>query len=153
MSTSTKVASASATTAAKDPRPPNVTWVSPYITVSDVEKMSSFYQEAFQFEKGELVPGEDGTIWHGEMKYKDQLIMLGKALAYGGTTKSPNMTGIESPMNLFLYCEDVDEFFKKAVKAGAVALIEPQDMFWGDRMCKLKDPDGYLWCFATYIGS
>lgn len=145
--------SAASTTTAKDPRPANVTWASPYITVSDIDNMVSFYQNAFNFEKKEVVPGEDGTSWHGEMKYKDQLIMLGKAGAYGGTTKSPKMSGIESPMNLYLYCEDVDQFFKHAIQAGAQALAEPQDMFWGDRMCRLKDPEGYLWCFATHIGS
>jgi uncharacterized glyoxalase superfamily protein PhnB len=25
-------------------------------------------------------------------------------------------------------------------------------MFWGDRMVRLRDPDGYLWSFATKVG-
>lgn len=143
----------SAATSVKDPRPANVTWVSPYITVSDVDKMISFYAKAFNFEKKEMVPGDDGTTCHGEMKYKDQLMMFGKAGAYNGTTKSPLMSGVESPMNLYLYCEDIDDFFKQAVKAGAMPLSAPEDMFWGDRMCRLKDPEGYIWCFATHIGT
>ena len=132
--------------------PPGTTWMSPYITVSDVEKASDFYQAAFTFEKTNLMPGEDGSIVHGEMKYKDQLIMLGKAGAYGGITQSPAMSGTESPMNLYLYCANVDEFYKKAVAAGAKSLAAPEDMFWGDRMCRLQDSEGYLWCFATYSG-
>ncbi len=132
--------------------PENATWVSPYITVSDVDKAAEFYQKAFQFQKLNLAPGEDGSTWHGEMRYQDQLIMMGKAGAYGGKTQSPLQSGIESPMNLYLYCENVDEFFKKAVAAGAKALAAPEDMFWGDRMCRLKDIDGYLWCFATFLG-
>jgi PhnB protein len=34
---------------------------------------------------------------------------------------------------------DVDSAFKRAVDAGAKALSEPADMFWGDRFGKLVD--------------
>lgn len=132
--------------------PKNVTWVSPHITVMDVDRAAHFYEKAFQFQKIELVKGEDGTLWHGEMRYQDQMIMLGKSGAYGAKTQSPKQTGIESPMNLYLYCDNVDEFYKKAIVAGAESLTAPSDMFWGDRMCKLQDPDGYHWCFATFSG-
>jgi len=137
----------------KDPKPENVTWVSPHLTVSDVDTMAKFYEKAFKFQIKELMTGEDGSIWHGELRYKDQLIMLGKAGAYGdmSKTRSPKVTGVESPMNLYLYCEDVDQFYKDAIAAGASSLTIPQDLFWGDRMCRLQDPDGYTWCFATKI--
>jgi PhnB protein len=29
--------------------------------------------------------------------------------------------------------------------------MPPQDMFWGDRMCNLLDPDGHSWSFATNV--
>lgn len=129
--------------------PENFTWVSPYITVADVEKSGDFYHKAFQFQKKDFPLGEDGTVWHGEMQYKNQMIMLGKAGAWGGKTKPPTATGVESPINLYIYCEDVDDFYKKAVAAGAKSLGAPEDMFWGDRMCRLEDIDGYTWAFAT----
>lgn len=133
-------------------KPNNISWLSPYITVKDVDISANFYQQAFQFEIKNLAPGEDGTPCHGELNYKDQLIMIGKQGAWNGTTKTPNSSQIESPINLYLYCEDVDKFHQNAVKAGAVSLGEPEDTFWGDRMCRLKDIDGYIWCFATHIG-
>lgn len=137
----------------KDPRPENVGWVLPHITVSNVDVMAKFYEKAFKFVIKELVPGEDGSTWHGELRYKDQLIMLGKAGAYGDISKTrpPIMAGVESPMSLYLYCEDVDQFYKDAIAAGAISLMEPQDMFWGDRMCRLKDPDGFVWAFGTKL--
>lgn len=134
------------------PYPEGASWVSPYIIVFDVDQTADFYEKAFDMQKIHLVPGEDGSTWHAEMRYKNQLIMLGKATAYGGKTKPPRLSGVESPINLYLYCEDVDDLFDNAVSHGAKALAEPENMFWGDRMCRLEDPEGYVWCFATYLG-
>ena len=46
---------------------------------------------------------------------------------------------------------DVDSLYEAALKAGAKSLGAPENMFWGDRMCRLQDLDGYIWCFATAI--
>lgn len=133
-------------------RPAGVTWVSPHFTAKNVDELIPFYQKAFGFEVLEAAKGPDGTTWHAELRYKDQMIMIGKSGAYGGTTKSPLETGIESPMNLYIYCEDVDNFYQHAVKSGAKSLAAPEVMFWGDKMCRLQDPEGYFWCFATHVG-
>jgi uncharacterized glyoxalase superfamily protein PhnB len=53
---------------------------------------------------------------------------------------------------MYVYCEDVDALCDRAWKAGAKVEVAPQDMFWGDRMCKLVDPDGHVWNFATHVG-
>lgn len=133
-------------------RPKGVPWISPYVIVKDVDQAVQFYEKAFGFERLHLVAGDDGTSWHAEVHYKDHLIMFGKSGAYGGKTKAPTDNGVESPINLYLYCEDVDEFYENALKAGAKSLSAPEDTFWHDRMCRLQDPNGYVWCFATYIG-
>ena len=133
-------------------RPEGTPWISPYVIVSNVDKAADFYVDAFGFEKIHLVAGEDGTSWHAEMRYQDHLIMFGKSGAYGGKTKSPNESQMESPINLYLYCENVDQFYQHALKSGAKSLSEPEDTFWNDRMCRVQDPDGYVWCFATYLG-
>lgn len=133
-------------------KPHKAPWITPYIMVTDVDKAVQFYEKAFGFEKIEVVPGEDNTGWHAELKYKDHLIMFGKSGAYGDTSKPPHESGIESPMNLYLYCENVDDFYAHALKMSAKSLGVPEDMFWNDRMCKLQDPEGYVWCFATHLG-
>lgn len=139
-------------TTKKDPRPAGVRWVSPYITVQDAGKSAEFYKKAFGFEIKESIPDDSGKVVHAELQYNGELIMLGSAGAYGGQTKSPAMSGVLSPMNLFIYCDDVDAFYKHAIACGATSKGVPEDMFWGDRMCKLVDPDGYEWAFATNIG-
>lgn len=133
-------------------RPEGTSWISPYIIVKDVDTAVNFYVNAFGFEKIHLVAGEDKTSWHAEMRYKEQMLMFGKAGAYGGKTKSPIESGVDSPINLYLYCDNVDEFYASALEAGAKSLSKPEDTFWHDRMCRLQDPHGYVWCFATYLG-
>ena len=130
---------------AKSPKPERATWVSPYLTVKDVDEAITFYTKAFTFKKVEVAQDDDGTTVHGELQYKDQLIMVGKAGAYGGTSKSPTVSGVESPISQYIYTENVDTFFKNAVAAGAKPLGEPEDMFWGDRMCRVHDPAGSPW--------
>lgn len=137
----------------KSCRPPGAPWISPYVIVKDIDKAVNFYVKAFQFEKLNVVAGEDNTSWHAELRYVDHLIMFGKAGAYDGKTKAPHDSGVECPINLYLYCENIDEFHQHAVKAGAKSLSAPEDTFWGDRMCRLQDPDGYIWCFATYLNN
>src|SRR5882762_7224083 len=116
-----------------NPRPAHATWVSPYITVKDADAAVNFYQKAFHFELKEKAPGEDGTTWHAEMKYKDQLLMFGKQGAYDKecASKTPTDSGVASPINLYIYCEDVNKFYQHAVAAGAKSLAAPEDMFWG----------------------
>lgn len=135
-------------------KPDRATWVTPYMTARNVDTIATFYEKAFGFETLELAQGDDNTTWHAEFRYKDQLIMMGKEGAYGEGkgAKSPASSGIECSIIPYVYCEDVDAFYKKAIAGGAISVMEPGDMFWGDRMCSLKDPEGYIWSFATNVG-
>jgi uncharacterized glyoxalase superfamily protein PhnB len=45
----------------------------------------------------------------------------------------------------------VDAFVKRAVDAGAKITMPLDDMFWGDRYCKLEDPFGHHWSVATHL--
>jgi uncharacterized glyoxalase superfamily protein PhnB len=126
-------------------------WLSPYLTVKDADAALDFYQRAFGFVKRMAMPGPDGKTGHAEMNYRDAVIMMGPEMGPGGDCKAPATLGINSPVHLFVYCEDVDALFARATAAGARAVLPPQDMFWGDRMCKLSDPDGHVWNFATNV--
>ena len=123
------------------------------LTVVNIVKAAEFYAKAFGFEVKEIVPTQDDEAFHGELKYMDQLIMIGKQGACGSPTLSPASSNVQSPMSLYLYCADVDAFYKNALAAGATSISEPADMFWGDRMCVLKCLDGYHWNFAKHLGA
>jgi uncharacterized glyoxalase superfamily protein PhnB len=124
----------------------------PYMVVKDADQALDFYTRAFGFEKKSAVTDESGKTSHAEMKYKDVLIMFAPEGAYGSSVKSPASLGVDSPVALFIYCEDVDALCRQAEAAGAKVAQSPADMFWGDRMCSLIDPDGHTWNFATHLG-
>jgi len=46
---------------------------------------------------------------------------------------------------------DVDGVYRRTLKAGATSLSEPADMFWGDRMARVKDQFGNQWSIATHV--
>lgn len=125
----------------------------PYLTVSNTKAAISLYQKAFGFKwLNEAEMAADGTLDHVEMQYKDVLIMFAGEGCFGSTKRTFTKLGAESPMTLYFYCDDVDQMHNTAVASGMQSLMEPNDAHWGDRMCILKDPDGYEWMFAKRIG-
>jgi uncharacterized glyoxalase superfamily protein PhnB len=53
---------------------------------------------------------------------------------------------------LYLYVEDADATYRRAIAAGATSIEEPADMFYGDRRAMVEDPSGNVWQIATYRG-
>lgn len=135
----------------RSPRPAGMPWIAPYLTVKDCTTAIEWYQKAFGFEKKFEMPGPEGKTVHAEVTWQEASIMLGAEGACGTETKSPKSSGTASPVSLYVYVPDVDAFFARAKSAGATVKMEPQEQFWGDRICALQDPDGHEWCFATNV--
>ncbi len=55
-----------------------------------------------------------------------------------------------SPIGFYIYVNDVDAAYNKALAAGGAVEMPVQDMFWGDRAGSLKDPFGHSWMLATH---
>jgi uncharacterized glyoxalase superfamily protein PhnB len=125
-------------------------WMLPALTVKDADAAVAFYQKAFGFEKRFSMAGPDGRTMHAEVAWRDAIIMLGPEND-AAPCKSPATLGVRPSSSLYLYCDDVDAVFRQATAAGAKVDIPPADQFWGDRMCSVIDPDGYIWCFATNV--
>jgi uncharacterized glyoxalase superfamily protein PhnB len=62
--------------------------------------------------------------------------------------KGPQASG-GSPASLWLYVENSDALFSRAVSAGAKVQMPMADQFWGDRAGAVSDPSGYTWWIAT----
>lgn len=124
----------------------------PYLTVASAKNSIRFYEQAFGFEwlnTKEVDP--TGNLDHAEMKYKDLLIMFASEGAFGSMTKTPAHLNVEPAITLYIYCDDVDAMYQKALSQGAKSQMEPNDAFWGDRVCKVSDPDGHEWMFARKL--
>jgi PhnB protein len=128
---------------------PGYTRLMPYLTVVDPEKALVFYEKAFGFERQAVMRWPDGKVMHAEARYEDGVFMMGPPTPEGGT-KAPAATNGQST-SVMVYVPDVDGLFARATKLGAKVLMPPADMFWGDRMCGLEDPEGHRWSFATHL--
>ncbi len=131
-----------------NPIPAGYHSVTPYLTISGAAKAIQFYKQAFGAQEVSQMAGPDGKIGHAELKIGDSMIMIADEMPRG--SRSPQSLG-GSSVGIFLYVEDVDSVFKRAVEAGAKTEMPPQDMFWGDRYGKLTDPFGHQWALATHI--
>lgn len=125
--------------------------LTPALVVSDGKAAVEFYQKAFGAEVSSMLPMPDGRIGHAELKIGDSTLMLADEFPeMEGPGASPKTLGGVTG-SLWVYLEDVDAAFERAVGAGATAAEAPNDAFWGDRCCKLIDPFGHEWALATHV--
>lgn len=69
-----------------------------------------------------------------------------------GKSRTPSALG-GTPVNLHLQVPDCDAAVAKAEAAGGTVIMPAEDMFWGDRYAKVRDPFGHEWSFATVVKS
>ena len=130
------------------PVPAGFHTVTPTLTVKDAEKAIGFYKRAFGAEERMRFLGPDKkSIMHAEIKIGDSIIMLGEEHAEKGCIGPQSLGG--TPVSLYLYVEDADQTFTRAVSAGARSDMPVADMFWGDRFGQVTDPFGHKWNLAT----
>ena len=118
------------------------------LTVTDMKAAIAFYQKAFGFKKRGIMNGPDGRPVHAELVLRDSVLMLGPEMP--GWNKSVKTLG-GSPFSLYLYVENADKVYAKALKMGATQKTPVNDMFWGDRCGQLADPEGYVWYISSHI--
>ena len=129
--------------------PPGYHTITPNLVVSDGAKAIEFYQRALGAEEVVRMPKPGGGILHAEMKIGDSFFMLGEDMPEMGA-RSPQAFG-GSPVSFYVYVENVDSAWDRAVKAGGEPVFPPADMFWGDRTCRLKDPFGHNWSLSQHV--
>ena len=122
--------------------------LTPALTCRDAARAIDFYKEALGAKEHMRMAGPDGKVMHAELQIGDSRFMI--ADEFPGMSAAPNPSALQSSY-LFVYTEDVDTAFNRAVKAGARADMPPSDMFWGDRYGKLTDPFGHQWGMATHV--
>jgi PhnB protein len=123
------------------PIPDGFHTVTPYLTVPGIPKVIDFLKQAFDAKEIERIQRPDGTVHHAEIKIGDSIVMMGEP--QGQWTTRPGV--------LYVYVDDVDSTYRRAVQAGARSLSEPADMFYGDRSAGVEDPSGNAWWIAKHI--
>lgn len=131
------------------PIPEGYHTVTPYLIVRYGAQAIDFYKRALGAQELLRMPGPDGfSIGHAELKIGDCPIMMSEEHVEQGC-RSPQTLG-GSPISFYVYVENVDAAFQKAVAAGAEVRRPVTDMFYGDRVGCVADPFGYEWSLATH---
>jgi len=120
--------------------------ISPSLTCKDAARAIEFYKDVFDAAEIVNMPSPDGKISHAELKIGDSIIFVNDVM--GPMTALPSGTPL---MSLFLYVENADKTFTKAVAAGAKIDMALENQFWGDRYGKVTDPFGHQWGIATHV--
>jgi PhnB protein len=137
-------------TKAKNAIPQGFHTVTPQLTLDNAAQAIDWYKKGLGAEEVSRAVGPDGKILHAELKIGDSRIMVNDAMMGG---RGPHSFG-GSPASLWLYVDDCDALFNRAVAAGAKTQQGPMgkvaDQFWGDRAGTIIDPAGYQWTIATH---
>lgn len=115
--------------------PPGWPTVIPRLAADDPRGMVSFLQQVFAAE------GEFQEARPAELTIGGSLVMVGGTLARTPTSAF-----------LYVYVEDVDRAYARAVALGAASMEAPAEMAYGDRRAMIRDPWGNHWQIATHRG-
>lgn len=120
--------------------------ITPTLTLDNAAAAIEWYKRALGAEEVSRHEGPDGKIMHAELRIGNSPLMVNDVMP---GMKGPKSFG-GSPIGLYLYVEDADALFNRAVNAGATIQMAMADQFWGDRGGSVVDPQGYSWWIATH---
>lgn len=115
--------------------------VIPYINCADATGLITFLEKVLGGKLAERILQPDGKIMHAEVRLGNCVVMLSDACQ----EMKPE------PSRLYLYLDEVDSVYLKALENGCSSIMEPGDMFWGDRMGCIRDTWGNTWFIAKYV--
>ena len=122
--------------------------LAPYLTVHDGAAAIEFYERAFGAECDNRLPSDDGRVMHASLKLNGGYVLLSDDIMDGGGgTRAPANTGATT-ITVHLEFDDAQGPWDRAVAAGAEPIMPLEDMFWGARYGKLRDPFGHVWSIS-----
>ena len=84
-----------------------------------------------------------GNGAHVEAKIGDSMIVM-------EVSDPPHPGG--KPASIYVYVDDVDASYQRALAAGATSVAAPEDKPYQERAAGIKDSFGNTWWIATYTG-
>jgi uncharacterized glyoxalase superfamily protein PhnB len=129
--------------------------VIPFLRYRDAAAAVPWLQNAFGFEPVVVESDDDGNVVHASLRFGTGAIILGPADEGLLNMRSPRDLPATS-QGIYVHLEsdgDVDKRFEQAREAGAEVVIELMDMPYGSREFTVRDLEGHVWSFGTYLPS
>ena len=114
--------------------------VTPYLLVEGADKLIAFLKATFDATVLHSAINPDGKIGHTEVQIGDSRVMLSEARKEWSAM----------PTMLYVYVDDADFTYRKAIDAGATSVQPVADQSYGDRSGGVKDMCGNQWWMATH---
>lgn len=130
-----------------DKKPKESNNVTPYFTLKGADKAIEFYKHVLGASEIFRMDGPDGKVMHAALKIGDSQIMMTEERPEW--TKKNGMGPTQS--STYVYVDDPDAALKRAKEKGAEVVMEPADMFYGDRTACFIDPFGQVWTVALHV--
>ena len=124
-----------------DAIPKGYSTITPYLLVAGVPSLLEFLQKAFDATVLKTEMREDGSIMHAEVRIGSSMLMAGEASADFGPM----------PASVYLYVEDCDAVYQRAVHAGGSTVFPVSDLPSGERYGGVRDACGNVWWIATHV--
>lgn len=121
--------------------PPGYHAVTPWVISRDTARMIEFTQQAFGAAELARIPGPAGGIGHAEVRIGDSVVMM-----FDAPEGWP-----DTPAFLRLYVEDGDAAYQRALQAGATPVTAMTNLFFGDRVGRVRDPLGNIWWIQAHV--
>ena len=130
------------------PTPPPI---QAHICVKGGLEAIAFYEKAFGGVCTMKHMAEDGArVFHANIEmFGSEVMMHDEFPEFGNDVLAPSTAGSASlTINVNRpQPAEVDAIVARAAAAGANVILEPQDVFWGCRYAKVRDPFGHVWAF------
>jgi PhnB protein len=123
------------------PIPAGYTSVTPWMISRDTNALMDYLTKAFDAEKCGRLVDDQGVVGHAEMRIGNAMVMM-----FDARPEWP-----ETPAFLRLYIVDADATHRQAVAAGGTSVTEVTELFWGDRVGRVRDPYGNLYWIQTRV--
>ena len=124
-----------------DWKAPGRSTVSPFIVIENPQAVIDFAMAVFGAEyASEPLMRSDGSLWNAEIR-------IGDCTIFFGTAEQPDHA---RPAFVYLYVEDCDAAFARALEHGASVMMPVEDQFYGDRAGGVFDMAGNIWWIATF---
>jgi uncharacterized glyoxalase superfamily protein PhnB len=118
----------------------------PSLRYEDLSEALEWLSRAFGLKEHLRWVDEDGTVIHAEMRIADAFVEL-----FAGPPGSDRSTEGHGCHALVVLVDDVDGHYRRARKAGALVIAEPEDKPWGLRQYTAQDPGGHRWEFSQHL--
>jgi PhnB protein len=128
------------------PIPEGFHTATPYLIVTDGAAAIDFYKQAFGAVELSRHCAPTGRVMNSELRIGTSMMMLGESPAV-----DPRGAETFPRVSIYLYVEDADAVFARAVAAGGKTLMAVTEKFYGNREGGLEDPYGIVWWIASRV--